>query len=208
MNLTEKLNWRYATKRMNGQPVPQEKVNAILEVIQLAPTSMGLQPFHCFVISDKELLKKINAEACQQPQITEGSHLIVFAAWKNITQEHIDAYIKNIADTRNISLESLDGFKQNMIGLMSRPQEVNQNWAARQAYIGLGFGLVAAANEAVDATPMEGFNNAAMDKILGLEEKGLASVCLLNLGYRNLENDPLANAQKVRRNAEELFTKI
>jgi nitroreductase len=45
MSVLESLNWRYATKRMTGEKVPQEKVDAILEAARLAPTASGLQPF-------------------------------------------------------------------------------------------------------------------------------------------------------------------
>lgn len=208
MNLIENLNWRYATKRMNGQSVPKENLQNILDAIQLAPSSAGMQPYHVIVVENKELLKRIHTEAAQQPQIVEGSHLLVFAAWKNLTAAHIDEYINRIAETRNVPVETLDGFKGNLLGLLQRSDEANHNWAARQAYIGLGIAAVAAANEQVDATPMEGFNPAALDQILGLEAKGLNSVAIMALGYRDAENDFLAGAKKVRRTATDLFTLV
>lgn len=208
MNLIEQLNWRYATKRMNGQTVPQEQVQNIINAIQLAPSSAGLQPYDVIVVSDKEVLKQIHAEACQQPQILEGSHLLVFAAWKNLSAEQVDEYMNRVAATRGIPVESLDGFKANLMGMTKRDAADNHNWAARQAYIGLGFAAVAAANEKVDATPMEGFNPAALDKILGLEEKGLGSVAIMPLGYRDQENDYLLGAKKVRRSIEDMFTMV
>lgn len=205
MNLSEKLNWRYATKRMNGQTVSDSSLNNILDAMQLAPSSMGLQPFTFIVISNKELLQKIHSQACQQPQITEASHVIVLAAWKSISEKDINDYIQNIADTRGVTLDSLEGFKNMLLPMTKRTNEENNNWAARQAYIALGFGLVAAANEGVDATPMEGFNPAAMDELLGLKEKNLASVLVMPLGFRNIENDYLVNSKKVRRAKKDLF---
>lgn len=205
MNLIEKLNWRYATKRMNGQVVPDSSLNNILEAMQLAPSSMGLQPFTFIVISNKELLQKIHAQACRQPQILEASHVVVLAAWKSISEKHINDYIQNIADTRGVTLESIEGFKNMLLPMTKRTDEENNNWAARQAYIALGFGLVAAANEGIDATPMEGFNPAAMDELLGLKEKNLGSVAVMPLGFRHVENDYLVNAKKVRRDKKDLF---
>lgn len=206
MDLIQKLNWRYATKRMNGNTVPQQHLQNILDAIQLAPSSAGLQPYNVIVVSNKDVLKQVHAEAAQQPQIIEGSHLLVFAAWKNLSEAQVEKYIDNIASTRNVPAESLDGFKTNLMGLTKRTPEENHNWAARQAYIGLGVAAVAAAGEKVDATPMEGFNPAALDKILGLEEKGLGSVAIMALGYRDEANDYLLGAKKVRRSSEEMFT--
>lgn len=205
MNLIEQLNWRYATKRMNGTKVPQEKVDKILEAIRLAPTSFGLQPFKVIVVEDAELREKIHNEACKQPQIVEGSHLLVFAATKNVDQKTVDDYMQLIADTRDISVENLKDFRAAFDGIVESPEEQNFVWTARQAYIAFGVGIVAAALENVDATPMEGFSPVAMNQILGLDKKNLSAVNLLMLGYRNPENDRLVNAKKVRKSKENLF---
>jgi nitroreductase len=206
MNILESLEWRYASKRMNGQRVPSEKVETILEAIRLAPTSMGLQPFTVLVIEDQELKKQIRPIAYNQPQIEESSHLLVFAAWDNVTPAHIEEFIQHTASVRNMPVEALADFKNSLLQMAAdRTQEENFNWAARQAYIAFGTGLVAAAAEKVDATPMEGFDAAALDELLNLKEKGLRSVTLMPLGYRNTENDWLAGLPKVRRQKEKLF---
>lgn len=207
-NLIELLNYRYATKRMNGQAVPEEKVAAILKAIQLAPTSAGMQPFRVFVISNKDKLNEIAEKACQQPQIKECSHLLVFASWNTVTTESVDEYMNRIAATRSVPLASLDGFKGNLLGLAARGPEVNSVWASRQAYIALGIATVAAAEQGVDATPMEGFNPQALDEILGLPAQNLHSNVILALGYRDEQNDYLLGAKKVRREADDLFTRI
>jgi len=206
MNLIDKLNWRYATKRMNGTKVPQEKVDRILEAIRLSPTSFGFQAFKVFVIEDEALKEQIFNAAYQQPQIKEASHLLVFAAVKNVDAQQADDYIELIATTRGKTVESLSGMRSMFDGLVSA--ENNFAWTSRQTYIALGFGLVAAAVEEVDATPMEGFNNETLDKILGLSEQNLGSVTIMTLGYRDAENDHYATAAKVRKSNEQLFVAL
>lgn len=208
-DLIEKLNWRYATKRMNGVVVPEEKLNTILEAIKLSPSSAGLQPYNVVVISDKEMKEKIYATVAPQFQVLESSHLLVFAAWEKITAKHVTDFMSLIAETRGVTLDSLAKFQENINGgILARTEDANFNWAARQAYIALGHALVAAATENVDATPMEGFNAAKMDEVLGLKEKGLRSVVILTLGYRDSDKDALSKAKKVRRSNEELFITI
>ncbi len=209
MSTLNNLKWRYATKRMNGQKVPAEKLENILDAIQLAPTSIGMQPFTILVIEDPKLKAKIAPAIYNQPQITEGSHVLVFAAWKDYSSENVDKYINHIASLRGIPVESLDGMRNMVSGsIAGKTPEQLLNWNMRQAYIALGFGLVAAANEQVDATPMEGFNPEALDAALGLDEKGLHSTVVLALGYRDAETDYLSSAAKVRRTKEELFVRI
>lgn len=205
MNLIDKLNWRYATKRMNGTKVPQEKVDNILEAIRLAPTSFGLQPFKVIVIEDTALREKIYNDACHQPQIKEGSHVLVFAANKKVTAEQVDDYMNNIAATREIPIETLNGFRAAFDGIVAGTSEQNFVWTARQAYIAFATGIVAASLEDVDATPMEGFSTDAIDKVLGLAEQNLGSTTILTLGYRDEVNDQLANAPKVRKSKNSLF---
>ena len=205
MNLIEKMNWRYATKRMNGKKIPAEKLDKILEAVRLAPTSFGLQPFKVIVIEDQALRERIFNEACQQPQIKESSQILVFAAIKNIDDQQVEDFIQLIADTRGLKVESLNDFKAMFGGIIASDENRNFIWTARQAYIAFGIGIVAAAMEDVDATPMEGFNADALDKVLGLTEQNLSAVNILALGYRDEANDHLVNAPKVRKSKELMF---
>ncbi|TKK71718.1 NAD(P)H-dependent oxidoreductase [Ilyomonas limi] len=206
MELIKSLEWRYASKKMNGKKVSQEKVDNILKAIQLAPSSMGLQPYTILVITNPGIKKQILPIANNQSQIVDSSHLLVFAAWADITPGQIDEYIAHTAKTRNVPEETLAGFKNTLLNIITKKTtEENYQWAARQAYIAFGTAIAAAAEERVDATPMEGFNATALDALLGLKEKGLRSVTLLPLGYRDTGNDWLANLPKVRRQREKLF---
>jgi nitroreductase / dihydropteridine reductase len=209
MNLLESLNWRYATKRMTGEKVPQEKVDIILEAARLAPTGSGIQPFGIVQITDRELLAKIQQIAYNQPQITEASHLLVFAAWDNVTPEKIDQVFDLVVKERGLPSDAMAGYAERLKGLFAgQTQEQRFNWAARQAYIAFGVAITAAATEQVDATPMEGFQNAELDQLLGLDKKGLRSTSLLTLGYRDMANDWLANMKKVRRPKQELVLEL
>lgn len=207
--LNELLNWRYATKKMDpAKAVPQEKVDAILEAIRMAPTSSGTQPFEVILVTNLDVLADIRKAAGDQTPITEGSHLLVFAAWDNYTEERIDDVTQlNIAARGEIPLIR-DYYGNLKASYLPREAEINYAHAARQAYIALGIALVAAAEQEVDSTPMEGFDPAAVDKILGLDERGLRSVVLLPLGYRDPTGDWLLPMAKVRKSREEMVTHV
>lgn len=203
MNIIDNYKWRYATKRMTGEKVSSEHVEQILEAIRLAPTSMGLQPFNVFVISNPEMKKKMQPAAMMQPQIVESHYMLVFAHWNKDFEKRTQDYINLIAKTRNQTLESLDEFKNMILGYIGAVDPIP--WAARQAYIALGFGLATAAMLNVDATPMEGFNPAEMDKVLELDKLDLQSVVMMAIGKRDTKNDYLVNLPKVRKSKENLF---
>jgi nitroreductase len=209
MKLIDALNWRYAAKRMNGEVVPAEKINNILEATRLSASSMGLQPYNIIAVENADVKKLLHPAAFNQPQILESSHLLVFAAWNDVTETHINDYINTIVATRAVPPQSLDVFKSKMLEFLnSRTQQQRHEWAARQAYIAFGTAITAAAMEEVDATPMEGFNPEAFDEILGLKSKGLRSVTILALGYRDSQNDIMVSQKKVRRATDELVLKV
>ncbi len=207
--LHDLLNWRYATKKMDAaKSVPQEKVDAIVEAVRLTPTSSGTQPFELIVVTNPELRTQISKAAGDQAQIKDGSHLLVFAAWDNYTAERIDAVIDLNVEARG-DLPLLRGYYDNLkASYLPRDESVNFDHAARQAYIALGVALVAAAEQEVDSTPMEGFSPDAVDEILGLRERGLRSVILLPLGYRDASGDWLLPMAKVRKSLDTLVTTI
>jgi nitroreductase/dihydropteridine reductase len=208
MNFIESLQWRYATKRMNGQPIPAEKLNNILDAVQLAPSSYGLTPYNVILVENPAIKEQLAPHCYNQPQIKESAAILIFAPWKSITAANVDEYMNEVAATRGIPVESLTEFGNMMKGkVSSSTTEELYNWAAKQAYIALGFGLVAAAVEEVDSTPMEGFNPAGVNEVLGLDAKGLNAACILTLGYRDAAKDYLSSAKKVRRVKEKLFIK-
>lgn len=210
MNLLELMNWRYAAKKMDASKiVPQEKIDRIVEAVRLTATSSGLQPYELIVITNKDLREQIKKIAWNQAQVTDCSHLLVFAAWDDYTPERIDMMFDLTNEQRGFKNEGWENYRQMLLGTYpSRGAQVNFEHAARQAYIALGTALVAAAAEGVDSTPMEGFDPNALDEILGLRSKGLRSVTILPLGYRQEEGDWLVKLKKVRRPLEKFLTEI
>jgi len=208
MDLIQALNWRYAAKRMNGKKVPREKLENILEATRLSASSMGLQPYTIICVENEAMRKRIQKAAYNQPQVAEASHLLVFAAWDDVNEKHVNDYIQQIMDVRGVSAASLEGFRASLMNITYQTKEQKHQWAARQTYIAFGTAIAAAAVEAVDATPMEGFQPAAVDELLQLNELGLRSVTLLALGYRDEEKDYLANSKKVRREKDHLILQI
>ncbi|RXG21951.1 nitroreductase family protein [Leeuwenhoekiella aequorea] len=209
MSLLEDLQWRYAAKKMNGEQIPQEKLDYILEAARLAPSSSGLQPYKVFVISNRELLAKIKDVAWGQSQVIDCSHLLVFAAWDGYSDERVSEVFNYTMDERGLPHSTMDDYKNNILGLY---EPLGKEWqadhAAKQSYISFAMAIAAAAEQKVDATPIEGFLPPKVDELLNLENSGYKSTLLLTLGYRDADNDWLVNMKKVRTPKEDFITKI
>ncbi len=204
-NINELLSWRYAAKKLDAsQAVAADDLEYILESIRLSASSSGLQPYQVLVITDPAVKAQIQPVAWGQGQIVDCSHLLVFAAWDNYTEDRINMMFDLVNQQRGFENAGWEAYRQKLLGYYpKRSSEENFQHAARQAYIGLGSALLAAAELKIDSTPMEGFEPEKVDAILGLAELGLRSVLLLPLGYRAAEGDWLVNLKKVRRSTED-----
>lgn len=208
MKLIDDLKWRYATKKFSNKKVALDDVEKIIEAINLSASSIGMQPYRIFVI-DNQKLKKELGEGSFNSQIAESSHLLVFAAFDSINQETINNYIEFVAKERETPVKDLIDFKNTISDyLLARTDDENFIWSTKQAYIGLGTALIAAATLKIDSTPMEGFDAEKFDELLGLKGKNLKSVVTLALGYRDEENDYLVNLKKVRLPTKDFSTKV
>ena len=110
MKLIEALEWRYAVKKMNGNKIPADKLNTIIEATRLAPSAFGLTPYTIIVVEDEETRKKLQPAFYNQSQVVDGSAVIVFAAWNNVTEKEVAEYMQDIADQRGVPVESLNDF--------------------------------------------------------------------------------------------------
>jgi len=209
MSIIPALEWRYATKKMNGEKVSDQKITSVLEAIRLAPTSSGLQPFEVLVITSQKVKEEIKKLAYNQSQIAECSHLLVFAAWDHYTVDRMNHYFDHYEKERELPKGFSDGYKNGVmkqLTAMSRERQFEH--AARQVYIALGMALTEIAILKIDSIPMEGFVGNEVDELLGLDKKRLKSVVMLPIGYRDAENDWQSELKKVRKTKEDLVTYI
>lgn len=209
MNFLENQNWRYATKKFDSTKVVAPKdIDFLKEAIRLAATSYGLQPFQIIVVESQEIKEKLKPASWGQSQITDASHLFVFANKTEISEEFVDEFMKNTSETRDINLNDLQqyaGFIKKTIANMN--SEALSTWTAKQAYIALGNLLNAAAEIKVDTIPIEGFVPEQYNEILGLPQKGLNAAVVAAVGYRS-DEDTTQHLKKIRRSTEELFVTL
>lgn len=199
------LNWRYATKAYDlNKKLDPGQISDLIETVRLSPSSFGLQPYKLIEVKNPETREKLKAAAWGQTQITDASNLFVFAVPTNLSDTDVDVFINRTATTRNIPVENLAEYSTMIKGsINSRDEAEKINWVAKQAYIALGVLLTAAAEANIDASPMEGFDSAQFDEILGLKELNLKSVVICAVGYRS-DEDTYANLAKVRVSKDDL----
>lgn len=205
-NSLKNLNWRYATKAYDTtKKLTEEQRELIKEALRLAPSSFGLQPYKFIHVTDPAIRAQLRAAAWNQQQITDASDLFVLAALRTIDEAYIDKYFALTAQTHNVPVESLKDYREMIVGsVMGKPEADRLEWMKHQTYIPLGMALAVAAENEIDTTPMEGFDPAAFDTILGLGALNLTACLVLAAGFRSTE-DAHQNEAKVRFSESDLF---
>lgn len=209
-NLLESLQWRYATKKFDpNKTIAAETWNALEESLVLTPSSYGLQPWKFLVITNPEIKAQLKPLSWNQAQVTDCSHYVVFAIKKNLAAADVDRFVARTAEVRGVEVESIKGYRDMMVSdVVQGPRSLTANeWAARQVYIALGNFMTSAALVGVDTCPMEGIEPGKYDRLLGLPEKGFATMVACAAGYRS-EDDKYATLAKVRFSSEEVIEHI
>lgn len=206
MDILESLNWRYATKKFDPtKKISSENIETLKQVLQLTPSSYGLQPWKFLIIENAQIREQLLPHSWNQSQVKDASHLIVFCSYTDITDDFVDNHINLTSNLRNIDSSNLQGYgdfvKKTMKALSA---EEKTTWNSKQAYIALGQFLFACAQLKIDATPMEGFDAAKYDELLGLKEKGLKTTLICPIGYRSAE-DAAQHTAKVRRRLDDII---
>ena len=208
-NFLESQNWRYATKKFNAtKKISDSDLDILKEAIRLTSSSYGLQPYKILIIENPETRAKLQPASWGQSQITEASHLIVFANSTKIDSSDIDDFFKNICETRNMPIDPLLGYKDFMTGAINKKSSEEINiWNQKQTYLALANLMNAAADLKIDTCPMEGFDPAQYNEILGLNKLNLNASLVATIGYRS-EEDATQHYKKVRKSNEDLFITI
>ena len=208
MDILEGLNWRYATKKFDTKKLEKAQIDLVLESLRLTASSYGLQPMHVVVVENPSVREELVGHSWGQKQVADASHLLVLCRQNDMTANDVDHYIATIVAARQVAKESLTGYSDMMKGTLAKMSEEQKViWMSNQVYLALGNLLTVCAAEGIDACPMEGFDKAAYDRILKLEEKGLNSVVVCPVGYRSAE-DPYAKVAKVRKPMNEVLHTI
>ena len=207
--LLASLEWRYATKAFDTRKLPAATWAALEESLRLAPSSYGLQPWKFIVVNDPALRAKLRPVSWNQSQVTDASHLVVFARRTEVTETDVNEFFNQMVSERGADATKLEPYRQMMLGgvVKGKDAAAQKDWAARQVYIALGQLMGAAAAMAIDTCPLEGIDPDAYTEILGLKGTGYEVVVACAVGYRSSE-DKYAGMKKIRFPAARVISRV
>lgn len=209
MDIIERLEWRYATKKFDpSRMLSEEKLDILKKAFNLTATSFGLQTIKMLVIQDKQLRELLVPYSFGQKQVLEASHLLVICINNDISEMDVNNHFDNVQDIRNTPETILAPYRADLKQMMSQMSlKEQQEWSIKQTYIALGNLMTVCAVEGIDSCPMEGFDAERFDDVLNLKDLDLKSVLLLPVGYRD-QSDMFAGLKKVRKPLEDAVLEL
>jgi len=207
--IIDSLNWRYATKDFDAnKKISADDLHTITESFRLTASSFGLQPWKLIVVENQEIKDSLVEHSWGQKQIADCSQLLVFCARDNFDETDVDAFVKDIKETRGVSQEDIQWYEDLMKGFLAKMDENQINtWVEKQVYIALWNVMTACAELKIDSCPIEWFIPSKYDEILWLKEKWIHSVVALPVWYRS-SDDVYADLEKVRFNEDTIIETI
>ncbi len=219
LDITEISKARYAAKSFDTRKkISDSDIAKVKELLRFSPSSTNAQPWH-FVLASTEAGKERLAKANEQkfpfnnPSIRAASHVVIFAARKEITEDHLQHVLaQEEADGRFASdpeahKTQMHTGRSMFVNIHKDLNDVAQ-WNAQQVYLNVGLFLLGVAALGIDATPMEGIDTDAVDAEFGLTEKGLTSLVVVPIGYRNAAEDYNAALPKSRLPLTDILTEV
>ncbi len=218
-DITEYAKSRHTVKAYDPtRKVSDEDIAKIKELLRFSASSTNAQPWH-FVIASSDEGKELIAQSTDRlypfnrNSITNASHVIVFCSKLDIEEDYLLSVLEQEdADGRfggNPEFkEQMHGGRSLFVNLHKQDFKDVQHWMDKQVYLNLGAFLLGVATLGIDATPMEGIEIGALDKLLGLREQGYTSLVVVPIGYHDPENDYNAKLPKSRLPLSTILTEI
>lgn len=181
------MDFRHACKVFDEtKKIPDEQMRFILETGRKSPSSFGMEAWKFLVITNEELKAKIRPACWNQVQVTSCSHLVIVLAGIEGVKVESGVPFKRFS-RREMPQDKLDFYMNIYAEHLSQTLSSDENiyaWTARQTYIAAGNMMTAAAFIGVDSCPIEGFDKAQVEDILGIDTTQFQVALVLPFGYR------------------------
>ncbi len=211
-HISEVLEFRHACKKFDlNKKISEDDMELLLQAACLAPSSYGMEQWNIIVVQDA----KLRAQLKKSSSIVNGSrfdasHILVFTA-KTASgfDKHMTHMLRDVKGANAVTAAAMKaGWKhwaKTDFKIYDTPDGLHQ-WAARQAYIVLGFVMLAAAERGIDSCAIEGFSidkvAAALESFKLINRDNDLPVVMLALGYRADES----THPRTRREMDEIVT--
>lgn len=193
MNIIDILKSRYSTKEFDPtKKLSNEELDKITDLLQLAPSSTNIQPWHFIIITSDEGKQRLESSTqgifkFNGEKLRDSSAVIIFCTLAELTDEYLMELLEK--EDKDGRFSQAEFKEQNHQGrkMFSEMHKYDfkdfQGWAENQVYINLGNFLLGVAALGIDALAMEGVDMKELDKEFSLNEKGYTASVVVAVGF-------------------------
>jgi nitroreductase len=177
---------RRATKKFKHDPLPEGALERLVELTTAAPSPFNLQDWRIVVVRDPEQKKALAAAAYNQPQVLDAPVTFVFAT--DVRAGRRAEHVAPIIEQARAAGAWSDGLAERYAEIIPASQEAlgpkEREYAVKNAMLAAAHLLVAAASIGLDSSPMNGWVEDDVKKVIGAgEDPDIAIAVLVAVGY-------------------------
>ena len=163
MNVTQAITERRSVKAFDPHHrMSEQEINQLMSLAMLSPTAFNIQNWRFVLVTDPVLRQQIRAASWNQAQVEEASLLIVLTADLNAWAKQPERYWKNAPKAASDLLVPMIGQYYQSNGQVQRDEAMRSCGMAATTL------MLAAKEMGYDTCPMDGFDFAAVSKMLNL----------------------------------------
>ena len=173
--LPQLLLERRATSHFLPDEVPEQYLQAMLQLAAQAPSGYNLQPWRFIVVREAANRQRLMKAAFGQAKVGEAPVVVIAVGMKEEWESRADEVFREGAQRGAGSLDNVERYKKGALEFLATlPMAV---WVNRHTMIAFTTLMLAAEAYGFDTAPMEGFDPAAVKKEFGIPDDG--EVCAL-----------------------------
>lgn len=149
-----------------------DKLRKLIELANLAPSSMNMQPWDVIAVISEERKKALREIAFNQPKVEEASAVLIIIADPGLLERNADAVLSSSAMLGYISEDAKEKSKASAMKFYGEPDSPRRGiWAVKNASLFAMSLMFAAGALGFESHPMDGFNEEKVKAEFGIEER-------------------------------------
>ncbi|WP_171048129.1 nitroreductase family protein [Nocardia cyriacigeorgica] len=186
MSVAEAIRTRRTVRHYRPDAIPTTAINALLDLAIEAPTSWNLQDRSIVAVTSDEGRAGLTWATGGQPQPQEAPLMLVFVAeplsWREDRSDVYEQARRNGA--WNDEFVTMFSAASQAFQADLEERGLLREYAIKDAMIAASYVMLAATELGLASSPMNGWDEAAVKKVIGIEDRDdLAIALLVSIGY-------------------------
>jgi len=166
-----------------GRKIPNEKLEELLEIANLSPSSFNLQPWKVVAVKDPERKRILRQCAFNQPKVEEASAVLIMVADPRGVEENLERVLESWQELGFIKAEMKQSYKEMAKNLYGPEDSLKRKiFAMKNTALYAMNLMIAAKGLGLETHPMDGFDEECIKREFNIPDDKIIPM-LVAVGY-------------------------